>query len=165
MAMHSSLNFGYPWWISYVHLPVVAAAALLLALGYTRKWPRASLLLFGLVLAWSTAAFVVTRFLFDINGRTSLPAENFLPSGEGRVLDIGAGTGRSSVMVLEARPRATLVASDLFGTSFDQHFGHSDDPQKKLLANLQAAGVSDRPPSRRPICVNCPLIPLASTPP
>ena len=35
----------------------------------------------------------------------------------GRVLDLGAGTGRSSIMVLTERPQATLVASDLFGPS------------------------------------------------
>ena len=144
MAMHSSLDFGYPWWLSYIHLPVSAVAGLLLALGYARKWPRAVLLCSGVVLAWSLAAFVVMRFVFNMNGRAPLATENFLSSGVGRVLDIGAGTGRSSVMVLEARPRATLVASDLFGESFDQHFGHSGDPQQKLLANLRAAGVSGR---------------------
>jgi ubiquinone/menaquinone biosynthesis C-methylase UbiE len=57
---------------------------------------------------------------------------------------MGAGTGRSSIMVLEARPQTTLVALDLFADSFDQHFGHSETPQQKLLANLKAAGVDQR---------------------
>ena len=47
-------------------------------------------------------------------------------------------------MVLRERPQATLVASDLFGASFDQHFGHGDSPQDRLLANLKAAGVERR---------------------
>jgi SAM-dependent methyltransferase len=47
-------------------------------------------------------------------------------------------------MVLEARPGATLVALDLFGNSFEQHFGHSESPQQRLLANLKAAGVEQR---------------------
>jgi ubiquinone/menaquinone biosynthesis C-methylase UbiE len=62
----------------------------------------------------------------------------------GRVLDMGAGTGRSSIMVLESRPQATLVALDLFGKSFDQHFGRGETPQGRLLANLKAAGVDQR---------------------
>ena len=47
-------------------------------------------------------------------------------------------------MVLHARPRATLVASDLFAESFDQHFGRNGTPQERLLANLRAAGVDQR---------------------
>jgi ubiquinone/menaquinone biosynthesis C-methylase UbiE len=86
----------------------------------------------------------VTRFVIDINGRPSLPTQSFLHSGTGRVLDMGAGTGRSSIMVLEARPQATLVALDLFADSFDQHFGRSESPQQRLLANLKAAGVERR---------------------
>src|SRR5262249_35108379 len=67
-----------------------------------------------------------------------------LRSGVGRVLDIGAGTGRSSIMVLESRPQATLVALDLFAESFEQHFGRGESPQQRLLANLKAAGVEQR---------------------
>jgi ubiquinone/menaquinone biosynthesis C-methylase UbiE len=45
------------------------------------------------------------------------------PNNVGRVLDIGAGTGRSSIKVLKARPQAISVALGLFGESFKQHFG------------------------------------------
>jgi ubiquinone/menaquinone biosynthesis C-methylase UbiE len=92
----------------------------------------------------SSAALVVARFGLDINSRAALPTQNFLRSGTGRVLDIGAGTGRSSIMVLEARPQATLVALDLFAESFEQHFGPGESPQQRLLANLRAAGVEQR---------------------
>lgn len=37
-----------------------------------------------------------------------------------------------------------FVASDLFGTSFAQHFGPGEQPQERLLANLKAAGVDAR---------------------
>jgi hypothetical protein len=47
-------------------------------------------------------------------------------------------------MVLAARPQATLVAVDLFGRSFERHFEASPDPRQRLLANLKAAGVSQR---------------------
>ena len=142
--MPAPLDFGYPWWLSYLHLPVVACSGLVFALAYVRKWPKWTLALVGLVLLWSTAAFVAARFVLNINGRGSLPTQQFLTSGSGRVLDLGAGTGRSSIMVLEARPHTKLVALDLFGESFDQHFGHSETPQQKLLRNLKAAGVDQR---------------------
>jgi ubiquinone/menaquinone biosynthesis C-methylase UbiE len=144
MPASAHLAFGYPWWLGYGHLPIVASAFSLLLLGYWRKWSKWPMLLLGAVALWSSGAFVVARFGLDINGRASLPTQNFLRSGAGRVLDIGAGTGRSSIMVLEARPQATLVALDLFADSFEQHFGPGDSPQQRLLANLKAAGVEQR---------------------
>jgi SAM-dependent methyltransferase len=144
MPATTHLAFGYPWWLSYGHLPIVACAFLLMLLGYWLEWSRWLMLVFGALFLWSSAAFLVARFGLDINGRASLPTQDFLRSGTGRVLDIGAGTGRSSIMVLEARPRATLAALDLFGESFDQHFGPGQSPQRRLLSNLRAAGVDQR---------------------
>ena len=140
----SQLDFGYPWWLSYGHVIPAAAAVSLLLLGYARKWSKWLMLLVGLVALWSIAAFLVVRFVIDINGRPSLPTSSFFQSGTGRVLDMGAGTGRSSIMVLQARPQATLVALDLFGESFERHFGPSESPQQRLFANLKAAGVEQR---------------------
>ena len=138
------LDFGYPWWLSYGHLVVLVPAISILLIGYVRRWSRWPLILLGIVVLWSGAAFLVTRFVFNVNGLPSLPTQNFLRAGTGRILDIGAGTGRSSIMALQARPQATLVALDLFGESFEQHFGHSETPQQRLLANLKAAGVDKR---------------------
>jgi ubiquinone/menaquinone biosynthesis C-methylase UbiE len=140
----ASIDFGYPWWLSYGHLPVLAVAVAILLLGYARKWSRWTMLFLGVVALWSGAALLVERFVIDVNGRPALPTQAFLRSGAGRVLDIGAGTGRSSIMVLQSRPQATLVALDLFGESFQQHFGRSETPQQRLLANLKAAGVEQR---------------------
>lgn len=140
----ANLNFGYPWWLSYGHLPIVAFALLFLLVGYFRKWSKVPMVLFGCLFLWSFSAFLVARFVLDINGRGSLPTQSFLSSGKGKVLDMGAGTGRSTIMVLEARPQVTMVASDLFGESFDQHFGRGESPQERLLANLKAAGVDQR---------------------
>ncbi|HLX43270.1 MAG TPA: class I SAM-dependent methyltransferase [Bryobacteraceae bacterium] len=139
-----TIDFGYPWWLTYGHLPIVVCAAALFLLGYIRKWSKWPMLLWGFLLLWSSASLFITRFVFDINGRPALPTESFLRSGSGRVLDLGAGTGRSSIMVLAARPQTTLVALDLFGSSFEQHFGPSASPQDKLMANLKAAGVDQR---------------------
>jgi len=142
--MHSSINFGYPWWLTYGHLPVFAIALILVAAGYFRHWSRWAMAVFGIFAFWSFSAFLIMRFAIDINGRGSLPTENFFRAGNGRVLDIGAGTGRSTIMVLQARPQSSAVALDLFGASFDQHFGQGQTPQDRLLANLKAAGVDQR---------------------
>jgi SAM-dependent methyltransferase len=138
------LDFGYPWWLSYGHLLIAAIVAAALLLGRWRKWSRWPMLILGLMALWAGAVFLLIHFGVDINARAGLPTENFLRGGSGRVLDIGAGTGRSSIMVLAARPQVTLVASDLFGESFDRHFGRGESPQGRLLANLKAAGVDRR---------------------
>lgn len=140
----ATLNFGYPWWLSYGQLVILIPAALCLFVGYKKRWSKWPMLLLGVLVLWSAAALFVARFVIDINGMPSLPTQAFLRSGEGRVLDLGAGTGRSSIMVLASRPHATLVALDLFAESFRQHFGPSQTPQQKLLANLEAAGVEKR---------------------
>jgi len=138
------IDYGYPWWLSYGHLPILIAGLAIGFLGYARKWSRAAMLFVGALILWSGAALLIDRFVINVNGRASLPTQSFLATGAGRVLDMGAGTGRSSIMVLESRPQATLVALDLFGQSFDQHFGRSETPQQRLLANLKAAGVDQR---------------------
>ena len=147
--LHAGIDFGYPWWLSYGHLVVAAAAVLIFVLTYFARarlgslsnwilWPC------GIIGIWALTAFLMIHFAFDVNAKGSLPTANFLTSGAGRVLDIGAGTGRSSIMLLEARPKVTLVALDLFGESFNQHFGPSVTPQQRLLENLRTAGVDQR---------------------
>jgi ubiquinone/menaquinone biosynthesis C-methylase UbiE len=143
MLTTSSLDFGYPWWLSYGHLVGLLPAVAGLVIGRIRKWPLWSMIAFGLVAVWAGAAFYVVRSL-DLNHAPKLITEKFLRSGVGRVLDIGAGTGRSSIMVLAARPQATLVATDLFADSFQGHFGAHGRPQDRLLNNLKAAGVDQR---------------------
>lgn len=138
------LDFGYPWWLNYGHLSVLAATAALFFLGFRREWPKFLTTLLGLLVLWSSVGFLIVRFGFNANSHASLPTENFLRSRTGRVLDMGAGTGRSSIMVLEARPETTLVALDLFARSFEQHFGDRGDPKERLLANLREAGVDQR---------------------
>src|SRR5205823_5660566 len=137
-------DFGYPWWLSYGHLAVAAAVIAVLLVGYSRKWSRWPMLALGLIGLWASSVFILIRFGFDINSRADMPTQSFLRSGGGRVLDLGAGTGRSSIMVLGSRPGATLVALDLFGDSFKNHFGSGESPQERLLRNLKAAGVEKR---------------------
>ncbi|MEO8077004.1 MAG: class I SAM-dependent methyltransferase [Acidobacteriota bacterium] len=137
------IDFGYPWWLSYGHLALfgVLLAAVLAARAAGAS--RSVMILLGVLSLWAGSVALLVH-LFGINHVPPLPTPAFLRPGTGRVLDLGAGTGRSSIMVLTERPQATLVASDLFGTSFTQHFGPAERPQDRLLANLRAAGVDGR---------------------
>jgi|SRR5580658_1252299 ubiquinone/menaquinone biosynthesis C-methylase UbiE len=149
--MHSHINFGYAWYWTYGHLLITAIVLPLLWLGFVKRWPKLPLAILGAITVWSLAAFLVVRFNLNMNGRTPLPTESFLPSGVGRVLDMGAGTGRSTLMVLEARPHAFVVALDSFSDEYVRHFGDRengkqvpDQGRDRLLENLKAAGVDQR---------------------
>jgi hypothetical protein len=75
------IDFGYPWWLSYGHLPILALAAPMLLLGYARKWSRWPILFLSVVALWSGTAFLVERFVIDVNGLPALPTQSFLRSG------------------------------------------------------------------------------------
>lgn len=139
----STFDFGYPWWLSYGHLVILVPALAALVAGWRYGWGRGKMLVLGVVALWSVAALGVL-WSVNINGRPALPTKNFFRSGAGRVLDIGAGTGRSTIMVLGARPQAEVVALDLFGESFSHHFGPGESPEERLRANLRAAGAEKR---------------------
>jgi SAM-dependent methyltransferase len=137
--MRSLISFGYTWPWTHGHLVVLAAAASLFALAWFRKWHWLWRLAFGLVGVWALAAFLVVQTVFRYNDLPTIPTAAFLSSGEGRVLDLGAGSGRSSIMVLLERPKTTLVALDNFSATYIRDHGPD-----KLRANLRAAGVDRR---------------------
>ena len=141
---HGALEFGYPWWLTWGHLLLFGIVLGAFGLAWFFGSRRSVLIALGLIAVWAGAASIVVARKLDLNGVPPLPTQNFLRADAGRVVDLGAGTGRSSIMVLAARPHVTLVASDLFGESFQQHFGPAGRPQDRLLANLQAAGVDAR---------------------
>ena len=149
--MHSHIDLGYSWQILYGHLIVAALAVPLIVLTLKRKWSRWLQVIAGALAVWSFAAFLVVQFEFRLNQTTGLPTESFFKTGTGKVLDMGAGTGRSSLMVLQARPNATLVALDQFGASYEGHFGVTGNQKdlidigvRKLTANFEAVGVENR---------------------
>ena len=137
--MRSLIDIGYTWPWTHGHLIVVVLAAAALWLAVRRRWHVSAAIVIGAVLAWAVAAFLVVQLVFRFNDVHALPTAAFLPSGAGHVLDLGAGSGRSSIMVLRERPRATLVALDNFSADYIR--GHA--PQK-TEANLRAAGVDRR---------------------
>jgi len=74
-----------------------------------------------------------------MNEPLTLPAAGFLASGTGRVLDIGCGAGRTTLMVALARPRADVVALDNFSADYI-----SDHGAPHIMRNMAAAGVDRR---------------------
>jgi SAM-dependent methyltransferase len=139
----TGIDFGYPWWLNYGHLALFGVFLASVIAARAAGASRRVMIPLGVLTVWAGSVALLV-YIFGINTVPALPTQTFLSSGSGRVLDLGAGTGRSSIMVLAERPQATLVASDLFATSFAQHFGAGTRPQDRLLANLKAAGVDGR---------------------
>jgi hypothetical protein len=77
MVANAHLDFGYPWWLSYGHLPLVAVSGLLLALGFWLKWPKWTLILLSPLFLWSSTAFLAARFVLNLNGEGHCPRKVF----------------------------------------------------------------------------------------
>ncbi len=138
MADFFRYDFGYSWPWAYGHLVAAAifigVGVLALLLGW-RKWTVG---LSAVATLWALVAFVT--FDSDLHRPSVLPTPHFLESGRGRVLDGGAGSGRATLMVLLARPQASVVALDLF----DEGYGIDGNGPDRLRANARAADVESR---------------------
>lgn len=131
-------NFGYDWPWTYGHVIPAAVFALAGVVAWKLKWRRWTLALFVFLTLWSLAGLAIVHGPFRINSPLRMPTQSFMTSGAGRVLDAGAGSGRSALMVLLERPRTTVVALDLFNASY------IDDSLGRLRENARIAGVEQR---------------------
>jgi SAM-dependent methyltransferase len=132
-------DFGYAWPWTWGHgIAAIICAGLAVALWSTgrRTWG----IVCAALAAWAVTGAVIVNLVLRFSLPGALPTEQFLASGQGRVLDLGAGSGRSTVMVLQARPQAQVTALDIFGTEY----GISGNSPERLLANARAAGAADR---------------------
>lgn len=134
----SGYDFGYVWPWTHGHLVPAVLFGLMTLLAWRYRWRRTTIGLSALSL-WALAGFVVVQAVFRINRPLLLPTRGFLSSGSGRVLDAGAGSGRSALMVLLSRPGARVVALDDFSATYIADHGPG-----RLHANARAAGVDDR---------------------
>ena len=132
-------DFGYSWPWRYGHLIAAAVFSMVAfaAWRYHRRWTTTAAVVLA---AWALAGSYVVHHVVRINRPVDLPTERFLPSGAGRVLDLGAGSGRSALMVLKSRPEATLTALDIYSG----HFGIVSNAPQRLLDNMRIAGVASR---------------------
>ena len=132
-------DFGYSWPYTLGHLLIFLAASAIAALCYWRRrrwWAAAA----GLVALWGLAATVSMHHAVQISEPQRLATDAFLRSGDGRVLDLGAGSGRATVGLLLARPRASVTAVDLYRG----YYGIDDNTPERLQLNARAAGIADR---------------------
>lgn len=134
------MDFGYDWPWTHGHLLVGLVAFAGLGLAWLRRARPWLLLLLGVVGLWGVTSFWIIHHRFLFNLPVPVPTARFLASGSGRVLDLGAGSGRATVGLLHDRPGAEVIAVDIFG----DRFGIPDNTAARLLQNVAAAGYAGR---------------------
>jgi SAM-dependent methyltransferase len=132
-------DFDYAWPWAYGHLIAAIVFAGLAWVTHRLHWTRLTVVA-GILTLWGLSGAYIIHGPLRLSRPVALPTELFLPSGSGRVLDAGAGSGRSALMVLLARPTATVVALD----RFSGYYGIVDNTPDRLRANARAAGVESR---------------------
>ena len=135
----SDYDFGYSWWLGWGHLIPFALFGLLALAGWRLGWRRWLVTACGALALWGLAGFVIMHEIVLINRPLPIPA-GFLTAGTGRVLDMGAGSGRASVGVLVARPQSSVVALDIYRG----YWGIEDNTPERLKRNAEAAGAAGR---------------------
>ena len=144
MTTPLTYDFGYSWWITWGQIIPIVVFGGLAVLGWRLRWRRPIVVAFGLVACWGIAASVVIHGLFRLNLPLAPVTDRFLPGGIGRVVDIGAGSGRATVGLLLAKPRVTVTAVDIYSG----YFGIEDNTPDRLMNNARIAGVADRAAAR-----------------
>lgn len=132
-------DFGYQWpWVWGHAIAAIVLALLSVALWFLAR--RRLGVVAGALAVWAVAGAVIVNVVLAFSRPIPLPTERFLESGRGRVLDAGAGSGRSTLMVLLARPQARVTALDIFGAEY----GIGDNTPERLRANARAGGAESR---------------------
>jgi SAM-dependent methyltransferase len=140
MTTPFTYDFGYSWPITWgLLIPVVLFAALAAA-GLRLKWRRWVVIASALIVVWGLVGLLITHALFRINLPMPLLTDRFASSGSGRFVDIGAGSGRATIGLLLARPRAHVTAVDIY----KGYYGIDDNRPERLIRNASIAGTADR---------------------
>ncbi len=140
MTTPFTYDFGYSWPITWGLLVPLALFGGLAALGIWLRWRRWLVITSSLLAAWAIAGLLITHLLLRLTYPLELPTEQFLSSGSGRVVDIGAGSGRAAIGLLLAKPRVTVTAVDIY----KGYFGIDDNTPERFMLNARIAGVADR---------------------
>ena len=140
MTTPLTFDFGYSWPITWGLLVPLTLFGGLAALGIWLKWRRWLVVGCGLIATWAVVGLLISHFLFRLSLPLKLPTEQFLSSGAGRVVDIGAGSGRAAIGLLLARPGVTVTAIDIY----KGYFGIDDNTPERFMRNARIAGVADR---------------------
>lgn len=135
-----AFDFGYSWPFTRGHLLLALIAAVLATIGLRRHWHAWLTGILFATTAWGLAGAVIMHDVVQINAPQRIPTDGFLSDVPGRVLDLGAGSGRGTVGLLLARPRLTATALD----RYEGYFGIEDNTPERLRANARIAGVDNR---------------------
>jgi SAM-dependent methyltransferase len=135
-------DFGYSWSLRYAMLVPLVLAAGLAGLAVLRSWSRWAYIPTVLVALWAAAAVVILNVM--LNRPMALPTERFLTSGSGRVLDVGAGSGRAAIGVLLARPNTTAMGVDIYSG----YWGIDGNTPERFMRNARIGGVAERAAAR-----------------
>ena len=133
-------DFGYGFGWNYGHVIPLVVFGALTTVGLMRGWARWITAIPAALAVWSAVGLAIVQLVVRMNLPLELPTDRFLAEGTGTVLDAGAGSGRSSLMVLLGRPESRVLALDLY----EGYFGIDDNNPDRLLANASRAGVADR---------------------
>ena len=136
----TAYQFGYSWFIAYGLVIPLALAGALAAAAAWRGWPRWISIAAGAVMVWAIVGLLLVNVVFGINRPMRLPTERFLASGRGRVLDVGAGSGRAAVGILLARPGTTVTGLDLY----QGYMGIENNTPERFMTNARIAGAAHR---------------------
>jgi SAM-dependent methyltransferase len=131
-------DFGYTASLRYAMLVPLIIAAGLAGIGIWRSWSRWAFIPIVLVGLWAIVGVVVLNAM--LNRPMTLPTERFLTSGSGRVLDVGAGSGRAAIGVLLARPNTTAVGVDIYSG----FWGIDENTPERFMKNARLASVAER---------------------
>ena len=140
MTTPFTYEFGYSWWIGWGHLVPIVLFGALAGIGLRLNWRRWVVAALSLCAVWGLAGLLITHFVFRLHFPLELPTEAFFTSGAGRVVDIGAGSGRAAVGLLLARPRVTVTGVDIY----TGYYGIDDNTPERFMVNARIAGVADR---------------------
>ena len=135
-------DFGYSWSVRYAMLLPLILAGGIAAFAAWRSWSRWVILPMAIVALWAAVAIVILNAM--LNRPMPLPTGRFLASGSGRVLDVGAGSGRAAIGVLLARPHATAIGVDIYSG----YWGIDENTPERFMKNARIAGVAGRAAAR-----------------
>jgi SAM-dependent methyltransferase len=133
-------DFGYSWPVAWGLTIPLALALTVAAFAVWRHWPRWITVLAAIGVIWTITGLALINIVFGINTPMTMPTSRFLASGQGHVLDAGAGSGRAAVGVLLARPAATITALDIY----QGYWGIDGNSPQRFMTNARIAGVGSR---------------------
>jgi SAM-dependent methyltransferase len=135
----NKLDFGYSWLWSHGHALVAGALAVVTLvvpwLGFSFRAAAVP----AILAVWALAGYALMRGVFQAHLPMALPSGRFLADGAGEVVDLGCGSGRTSIMVAQARPGVRITGLDNFSARYIREHG-----EERLFRNLRIAGVDER---------------------